>query len=90
MEFVYFFPLILLIVVSFVTFSDINKKQQNIIIEVIEETGEIQSVTNEEESIAIAIVLISVLLLLGIILLVLWISDYVRFIFVIEGSLICC
>ena len=92
MIFVCFLSLILLIVLSFVTFSDIDKKQQSTIMEVIEETGEVQNITNVEETVAktwekiITIIFISILLVLWIFLLFFWVSDYVRFIFGIEGS----
>ena len=92
LEFICFFTLILLIILSFTTFTDISKKEHGKVIEVIEETGEIQKVTYLERSLAstrkkiITIVIISVILALWIILLFLWSSEYVRFIFGISCS----
>jgi hypothetical protein len=92
LEFICFFTLILLIIISFTTFTDITKKEQGKEIEVIEETGEIQKITYLHRSLAstgkkvITIVFISVILALWIILLFLWASEYVRFIFGISGS----
>lgn len=92
MDFVCLFTLILLIIVAFFTFSDINKKDKAKVIEVIEETGEIQKITNMDKSIAstlkkvITILIISILMVLWIILFFLWVSEYVRFIFGISTS----
>ena len=92
MDFICFFSLILLIVVSFAVFSDINKKHQSKIVEVIQETGETISISRVNKSIAntlekiVAIVFISLLLIIWIILLMLWSSEYIRLIFRIDTS----
>lgn len=92
MEFICFASLIILIVLCFMLFSDLNKKRHSTIMEVIEETGEVQSINNIEESIAknwervLTIVFLSIIIAIWIFLFLLWVSDYVRFIFGIEGS----
>ena len=73
MNFICFFSLILLIIVSFAVFSEINKKDQNKIVEVIQETGEIINISDSNKSLAntlekiISILIISILLIIWII-----------------------
>ena len=92
MDFICFFSLILLVIVSFAVFSEINKKDQNKIVEVIQETGEIVNISDLNKSLAntlekiISILIISILLIIWIILLLLWSSEYIRLIFRIDIS----
>lgn len=92
MDFICFFALILLIVVCFAVFSDINKKDQSKIVEVIQETGETIRISELNKSLAntfekiFTIIVLALLLIIWIILLLLWSSEYIRLIFRIDSS----
>ena len=92
MEFICFFILIFLIIISFTTFSDLNSKERIQIIEEYEETNEYKRTITLENDLAstlektITILIISLMILLSIIYLLLWVSEYVRLIFGIEES----
>jgi hypothetical protein len=84
--------LIIFIIVAFGTISDLDNTITKTIEEVIEETGEVQNVITIEERMCsktekvITIIIIAALLVIWLILLIFWVSDYIRFIFNIDIS----
>ena len=92
MEFICLFSLIFLIIISFLTFSDLDNKEGSVIDEVIEETGEVINRTYVEKALTtkvkkiLTIIIISLRIVIWILLLFLWVSDYVRLIFGMECS----
>ena len=76
-----------LLVISFALFSSLNNKERITIKEIIEETGEVKKIRNVDRDIAtsaekvMSIIIISIMILLWIILLFLWVSEYIRLIF---------
>ena len=90
--FISIISLLLFIIIAIGTFDDLDNTITKIIEEVIEETGEVQSVITTEERICsktkkvITIIIIVLLMAIWLILLFFWISDYIRFIFNISIS----
>ena len=90
--FICFFSLIIFIILAFGIFSDLDNKVKETIEEVIEETGEILSVTETEKRLCsktkkvITILIIVALMVIWIFLLFLWVSEYIRLIYNIDCS----
>lgn len=82
----------MLFIILFIVISYLNNKEVTIYIELIEETGEIIKRTEVEENVTtkgkklITIVIMSIMILFWLILLFLWISDYIRLFFRTECS----
>ena len=90
--FICIISLLLFIIIAIGTFDDLDNTITKTVEEVIEETGEVQSVITTEERICsktekvITIIIIVALLAIWLILLFFWVSDYIRFIFNIDIS----
>lgn len=84
--FICFLALIITVVVAIGIISDLNNKEFYQTIEVIEETGEIQNITETVKDMAkkikkiITIVTIAILIFIWCIIIILWVSEYVRLI----------
>lgn len=90
--FVSLISLILFIIIAFGTIDDLDDTITKTVEEVIEETGEVQSVITTEERICsktekvFTIIIIIALLAIWLFLFFFWVSDYIRFLFNIEIS----
>jgi len=90
--FICFISLIIFIILAFGTISDLNNKETTIIMEIIEETGEVKNRTTIENDLTtkpkkiFSILIISFLILIWIFLLFLWVSEYIRLFFNTELS----
>lgn len=92
MVFICFISLIIFIILSFFTISDLNNKETTTIYEMIEPTGEIKNttiivndLTTKNKKIFTTIDMVLIMLII-IILVLLWISEYIRLIYNTELS----
>lgn len=85
--FICFLALILFVIISFITISDLNNKETTRIEEIYEQTGEIKNVTIIENDLTskskrlFSIISLTVTIAIIIFLIFLWISEYLRLIY---------